>query len=88
MEQSDTPQNMSFGANGVDRGRLLRKFLTRLCLANLCVNGTSSASFYIDFRAVTNRSEIPQNMSLGSNGVGQVHSLKNFGATLFSEPVR
>jgi hypothetical protein len=40
------PQNMSFGSNGMDRVRSLRKILTRPCLANLCVHGTSSASFH------------------------------------------
>jgi hypothetical protein len=40
-----TAQKMSFGSNVVDRVRSLRKILTRLCLANLCVNGTSSAGF-------------------------------------------
>jgi hypothetical protein len=39
------PQNMSFGSNGVNEVRSLQKILTRLCLVNLCVNGTSSASF-------------------------------------------
>jgi hypothetical protein len=36
---------MSYGSNGVDRVRLLQKIPTQLHLANLCVNGTSSASF-------------------------------------------
>jgi hypothetical protein len=36
---------MSFGSNGVERVRSLRKIPTRLCLVNLCDNGTSSASF-------------------------------------------
>jgi hypothetical protein len=34
-----------FGSNGVDRVRSLRKILTQVRLANLCVNGVSSASF-------------------------------------------
>jgi hypothetical protein len=34
---------MSFGSNGVDRVRSLRKILTQLHLANLGVNVTSSA---------------------------------------------
>jgi hypothetical protein len=41
---SELPQNMSFGSNGVDRVHSLRKILTRLCLANLCVIGSSFAS--------------------------------------------
>jgi hypothetical protein len=36
---------MSFGSKGVDRLRSLRKKLTQLHLANLCINGASSASF-------------------------------------------
>jgi hypothetical protein len=31
-----------------------------------------------DFRAVTKRSETPQNMSFGSNGVDRVRSLQKF----------
>jgi hypothetical protein len=42
-KQSETPENISFGSNGVDRVRSLRQILKQLCLANLCVNGTSSA---------------------------------------------
>jgi hypothetical protein len=44
-KQSETPQNMSFGPIGVDWLRSLRKVPTQLCLANLCVNGASSAGF-------------------------------------------
>jgi hypothetical protein len=45
--------------------------------------------FCHDFCAVTKRSETPQNMSFGSNGVDWVHSLrKNLDATMFSELVR
>jgi hypothetical protein len=49
IKRSETPENMSFGSNGVDRVRSLRKILTRLRLANLCVKGTSSASFASTF---------------------------------------
>jgi hypothetical protein len=42
-------QNMSFGSNGVDQVRSLRKILTQLRLANLGVNGASSASFASTF---------------------------------------
>jgi hypothetical protein len=44
-KQPGTLQNMSFESNVVDHVRLLRKILTQLHLANLCVNGTCSASF-------------------------------------------
>jgi hypothetical protein len=43
------PQNMSFGSNGVDQVRLLRKKPTQLHLANLDVNGASLASFASTF---------------------------------------
>jgi hypothetical protein len=49
MKRSEIPQNKSFGSSGVDRVRSLRKIMTGLCLANLCVNGTSSASFALTF---------------------------------------
>jgi hypothetical protein len=48
-KRSGTPKYMSFGYYGVDEVRSLKKFLTRLCLANLCDNGTSSASFAMTF---------------------------------------
>jgi hypothetical protein len=48
-KQSETPENMSFGSNGVDRVRSLRKKPAQLHLANLCVNGNSSASFSATF---------------------------------------
>jgi hypothetical protein len=43
------PQNMSFGSNGVVRVHSLRKIPTRLSLANLCDNGTSSGNFASSF---------------------------------------
>jgi hypothetical protein len=49
MKWSETSQNMSFGSNGLDRVRSLRKIRTRLHLANFYVNGTSSASFASTF---------------------------------------
>jgi hypothetical protein len=48
-KRSETPQNMSFGSNGVDRVRSLGKITTQLRLSNLCVNSTSSASFASTF---------------------------------------
>jgi hypothetical protein len=58
---------MSFGSNGVEQVRLLQKILTPLRLANLCINGASSA---------TKRFGTPKNMSFGTNGLDQVHSLR------------
>ena len=42
-------QNMSFGSNGVDRERSLRKIPTRLRGMNLCINCTISARFAPSF---------------------------------------
>jgi hypothetical protein len=43
------PQNMSFESNGVDPVRSLQKIKIKVCLANLDVNGASSASFASTF---------------------------------------
>jgi hypothetical protein len=48
-KRSKTPQNISFGSNGVDQVRSLRKIPTQLRLANLCVNEASSGSFALTF---------------------------------------
>jgi hypothetical protein len=48
-KRSEMPQNMSFGSNGVDELRSLQKLQTQLCLANLCINGPTSASFASSF---------------------------------------
>jgi hypothetical protein len=53
-KQSKKCQNMSFGSNGVDRVRSLGKDPTQLCLANLCANGSSSASFASTFEQYRN----------------------------------
>ena len=72
-------QNVSLGANGVDRVRSLRKIPTRLRGTNFC---TSSARFALSFvrqQSVPNATkqyEMHQNVSLESNGVDQVHSLQ------------
>jgi lipid A disaccharide synthetase len=65
---------MSLGTNGVDQVHSLRKIQTRLHCTKLCINGTSLAAFCTKVRAVTERSETPQNMSFGSNGVDRVRS--------------
>jgi hypothetical protein len=54
--------------------RSLRKISTHLRLANLCVNGASSASLASTF-VQSKRAERRQNMSFGSNGLDQVRSL-------------
>src|SRR6185436_17264545 len=78
----ETHQYMSLGSNGVDWVRSLRKILMRLHGTNFCINCTSSTHFAPSF--VYNETlpnapkyyETCQNMSLGSNGVGRVHSLR------------
>jgi hypothetical protein len=42
-------ENMTFVSNGVDWVHSLRKSLTQFHFANLCNNGTSSASFALTF---------------------------------------
>jgi len=72
-------QNISLGANGVDRVRSLRKIRTRLHGTNFC---TSSAHFAPSFVRQPNGPECTQwyethqNISLGANGVDRVRSLR------------
>jgi hypothetical protein len=49
MQWFGTPQNMSFGFNGVDQVRLLLKMPTQIRLAILCINSASSARFASTF---------------------------------------
>jgi hypothetical protein len=54
-------QNMSFGSNGVDHVHSLRKISTQLHLANLGVNGASSANFasaFVQYRNGPKRAKI------------------------------
>ena len=70
---------MSLGSNGVDRVHSLQKILKRLLGTNFC---TSSARFAPSFVTQPNGRNAPklyemhQNISLGSNGVDRVHSLR------------
>ena len=72
-------QNFSLGSHGVDRVCSLRKFPTRLRGTNFC---TSSARFAPSFVRQPNGPEWTQivrnapNVSLGSDGVDRVHSLR------------
>ena len=76
----ETHQNMSLGSNEVDRVPWLGKIPTRLRGMNFC---TSSACFAPSFVSQPNGPNAPklyemrQNMSLGSNGVDRVRSLRN-----------
>ena len=77
-----THQNMSSGSNGVDWVRSLRKIPKRLCGTKFCNNCTSSARFAPSssinetIQNAPKHYEAQQYMSLGSNGVGRVHSLR------------
>src|SRR6185437_12802446 len=72
-------QNFSLGSHGVDRVCSLRKIPTRLRGTNFC---TSSARFAQSFVRQPNGPEWTQivrnapNVSLGSDGVDRVHSLR------------
>src|SRR6185437_8626777 len=72
-------QNVSLGSYGVDPGRSLRKIPTRLRGTNFC---TSSPCFASSFVLQPNGPECThivqkhQNVSLGSNGLDSVCSLR------------
>ena len=74
-----THQNIILGSNGVDRVRSFRKIPTRFRGTNFC---TSSARFAPRFVWQPNGSKctqivrIAENISLGSNGVDRVRSLR------------
>jgi hypothetical protein len=76
MKQSESPQNKSFWHNEVDPVPSLQKIPTQFRLANLCVNGTSSATFASTFVAVSKQSETPENKIFRSNGVDRVPSFQ------------
>jgi hypothetical protein len=76
-EWSKMPQNMSFGSNGVDQVRSLRKFSTQLRSANVCVNGASSVSFASTFVQWRNGHKRPKTWVLGPmEWIGCVHCEK------------
>ena len=87
---------MSLGSNGVDWVRWLQKIPVRLRGTNFC---TSSARFAPSFVSQPNCPKCTkivrthQNMSLGSNGVDRVHSLRKIptrlrGTTFCTSTVR
>ena len=75
----ETHQNISLWSNGVDQVSSLQKISTRLRGMNFC---TSSARFAVSFVRQANVPNAPkqyqmhQNVSLGSNGVDRVPSLR------------
>ena len=78
----ETHQYMSLGSNGVDQLRSLQKIPKRLRGKNFCINCTSSPVLHQTsysnetIQNAPKHYETQQYMSLGSNGVGQVHSLQ------------
>ena len=77
----ETHQNMSLGSNGVDRVCSLRKIPTRLRGKNALIAPVQpvlkqASCSNETIQNALNHYEMQQYMSLGSNGVGQVHSLR------------
>src|SRR6185369_10636325 len=78
----ETHQKMSLDSNGLDRERLLRKFLTTHRGTNICINCTSLAHFASSLCSsimvpnAPKRKETHENMSLGSNCVDRERSLQ------------
>ena len=78
----ETHQNMSLGPNVVDQVLSLQKISMRLRGKNFCINCTSSARFAPSssinetIQNAHKHYETQQYMSLGSNRVGRVHSLR------------
>ena len=77
-----THENMSYGSNGADWERSLRKIPTRLGCTNFCINCNS---WLILHRVSCSRETVPnapklkethQNVSSGSNGVDRERSLR------------
>jgi hypothetical protein len=81
-------QNMSFGSNGVDQVRSLPKILIQLHLANLCVNGASSASFASTFVQYPNGLKGAETLVLGPMEWFGAFVVKSSNETSFSELLR
>src|SRR6185503_3989813 len=75
-----TDRNISLGYNGVDWLHSLQKISTGHCGTNFCINCSSSSCFAPSFMLLRNDPKctqtLHQNLSLGSNGVDQLHSLQ------------
>ena len=90
----ETQQYMSLGSNRVGRVHSLRKITKRLYGTNFCINCTCSTRLH---RVSCSNETLPnapkyyethQNMSLRSNGVGRVHSLRKIPKRLHGENLR
>ena len=74
----NTP-NVSLRSNGVDRTRSLQKILTRLHGTNFCSSSTRFPPSFVRQPNGPERTQIirnAQNISLGSNGLDRVRSLR------------
>ena len=72
-------QNITFGSNGVDQVRSLRKILTRLRGTHFCTSSARFAPSFVRQKTVPNAPkwyEMNHNVSLGFNGMDRVHSLQ------------
>jgi hypothetical protein len=87
-KRCETTQNISFRSNGVNRVCSLRKILTQLHLANLCVNGTSSVHFASTFVLPRNSSKRPKHEFWVQWSGSGASVAKNSDATSSSKPVR
>ena len=89
-KHNETHQNMSLGSNRVDRFRSLRKIPMRLRGTNFSLVAPVQPILYRascrnkTIRNASKHYETHQNMSLGSNGVGRVHSLRKIPKRLHS----
>src|SRR6185503_3984042 len=75
----ETHQNISLGSNGVDRVLSLQKIPTRLRGTNFCTSSARFAPSFVSNQTAPNgpkQYETHQNISLGSNGVDPVRSLR------------
>jgi hypothetical protein len=76
---------MCSGSNGVDQVRSVRKILMQLRLGNLCVNGTSSASFTSTFCCNETARNIEKHKFWFQWSGSGAFVAKNSGATSFIE---
>src|SRR6185437_1317708 len=77
----ETHRNISFGSNGVDWVRLLRKNPTLLRGTNFCINCTSSPCFAPRFMQLRNNPKCTKILQR-SNGVDWVRSLQKIPTSL------
>ena len=75
-EYTQIVQNMSLGSDGVDQVQLLHKIPTRLRGTNFCTSSDCFAPSLVRKPSGPKWYETHQNVSLGSNGVDRVRSLR------------